>query len=136
MQLEPYLFFDGRCEEAIEFYKTALGAEVNMLMRFKDNPQPQAGSCGPSDGNKIMHASLRIGDSNVMASDGQCQGKMKFDGFAISIAVKDDARAQKVFNALAEGGKINMPLGKTFFSSSFGMVADRFGVHWMVIVQP
>ena len=135
MRVEPYLFFDGRCEEAIEFYKANLGAEVQMMMRFKDSPQPpQGGECGNAPGDKIMHASLQIGDAVVMASDGQCKGQPKFDGFSLSFSARNDAEAQRVFNALANGGKVNMPLSKTFYSSSFGMVNDRFGVPWMVIV--
>ena len=136
MRIEPYLFFDGRCEEAIEFYKANLGAEVQMMMRFKDNPQPpQGGECGNVPGDKIMHATLQIGDAVVMASDGNSKGQPKFDGFSLSFSARNDAEAQKVFNALAgNGGKVNMPLTKTFFSSSFGMVNDKFGVPWMVIV--
>lgn len=135
MQVQPYLFFDGRCEEAIEFYRKALGAEVRMLMRFKDNPEPPApGNCPPGSENKVMHANLRIGDTQVMASDGRCQGRPSFQGFALSLTVPDDADAERRFAALADGGKVQMPLAKTFFSSRFGMVADRFGVSWMVIV--
>src|SRR3954469_24371593 len=135
MRMEPYLFFDGRCEEAIEFYKANLGAEVQMMMRFKDSPQPpQGGDCGNVPADKIMHATLRIGDAVVMASDGHCNGQPKFDGFSLSFSARNDAEAQRVFNSLATGGKVNMPLTKTFFSSSFGMVNDRFGVPWMVIV--
>ncbi len=139
MRVEPYLMFNGRCEEAINFYKRALGAEVQLLMRFKDSPQPppSSGDCKPPPGieNKVMHSSLKIGETVVMASDGRCTGEMKFDGFALSLSAKSEAEASKLFNALADGGKVTMPLGKTFFSPSFGMVADRFGVHWMVIVQ-
>jgi PhnB protein len=135
MHVQPYLFFDGRCEEAIEFYKQALGAQVDMLMRFKDSPEPQpSGMCAPGNENKIMHSSLRIGDTAVMASDGRAQGKPKFEGFALSITAKDDADAERLFGALADGGQVQMPLTKTFFSSRFGMVADRFGVGWMVLV--
>ncbi len=135
MQVQPYLFFDGRCEEAIEFYRKALGAEVGMLMRFKDSPEPPApGTCAPGSEDKVMHASLRIGDTAVMASDGRCQGRPSFQGFSLSLTVRDDAEAERRFAALADGGKVQMPLAKTFFSSRFGMVADRFGVSWMVIV--
>jgi PhnB protein len=134
MQVQPYLFFDGRCEEALEFYKRALGAEVQMLMRFKDNPEPQANPTGAGD--KIMHTSFRIGDSTVMASDGRCQGQPSFQGFALSLTASNDAEAERLFAALEDGGQVQMPLAKTFFSSRFGMVADRFGVPWMIVVAP
>ncbi len=130
--IQPYLFFDGRCDEALEFYREAVGAEVEMLMRFKDSPEP-AGCPGVS-GDKIMHASLRIGDTTLMASDGRCEGKPNFQGFALSLSVTTEAEADRRFAALAKGGKVHMPLSKTFFSPRFGMVADRFGVMWMVIV--
>ena len=135
MQVQPYLSFDGRCEEAIEFYKKALAAEVTTLMRFRDNPAPTA-ECRPKPGteHKIMHAALRIGDSTVMASDCQCEGKPKFEGFSLALTARDDAAAEKLFAALSDGGIVQMPLAKTFFSPRFGMVADKFGVMWMVIV--
>ena len=135
MQAQPYLIFDGRCEEAIEFYKSALGAEVTMLMRFKDSPEPHPpGMLPPGAESKVMHASLRIGDSTVMASDGQCLGQANFQGFSLALSVSNDTEAERLFAALADGGKVCMPLAKTFFSSRFGMVADRFGVSWMIIV--
>lgn len=134
MEIQPYLFFDGRCEEAIDFYRRALGAEVDALLRWKDCPEP--GPQPPGDPNKIMHAHLRIGATSVLASDGRCLGKPDFQGFALSINVRDDAEAERAFSALADGGQVQMPLGKTFFSSAFGMVADRFGVSWMVYVAP
>jgi PhnB protein len=137
MQVHPYLFFDGRCEEAIEFYKKALGAEVRTMMRFKDMPDPdQHGMVPPGSGDKIMHASLRIGEAEVMASDGECQGRPVFQGFSLSLDLSSEAEAEKVFAALADGGKIQMPLGRTFFALRFGMLTDRFGVHWMVHVPP
>jgi PhnB protein len=137
MRIEPYLFFEGRCDEAIEFYRKALGAEVTMLMRFKDSPEPPApGVCAPGSGDKVMHANLRIGDTQVMVSDGRCQGRPSFQGFSLSLAVHADAEAERRFAALADGGTVHMPLAKTFFSSRFGMVADRFGVPWMIIVTP
>jgi PhnB protein len=133
MNIEPYLFFNGRCEEAIDFYKKALGAEVTMLMRFKDSPEPpQPGMVPPGSENKIMHANLRIEGANVMASDGQCSGKTEFRGFALSIVAADEADARRKFAALSDGGKVEMPLGNTFWSPLFGMVADRFGVGWMI----
>jgi PhnB protein len=135
MQVQPYLFFDGRCEEAIEFYRRALGAEVTMLMRFKDSPEPpQPGMVPPGSENKVMHASFRIGEATVMASDGMCHGKPRFQGFSLSLIVPDEAEADRLFAALSDGGQVQMPLGKTFFSPRFGMVADRFGVSWMVVV--
>jgi PhnB protein len=135
MQVQPYLIFEGCCEEAIEFYKKALGAKVEMLMRFKDAPQmPPSGECAPNSEDKVMHAALRIGEATVMASDGRMQGKPGFQGFALSLDAKDEAHAKRLFGALSDGGKVEMPLGKTFFATSFGVVADRFGVSWMVIV--
>lgn len=135
MQVQPYLFFDGRCEEAVEFYRSALDAEVTLLMRFKDSPEPpQPGMVPPGSENKVMHASFRIGDTTVMASDGQCQGLPSFQGFSLSLTVPDETEADRVFAALAEGGRVQMPLAKTFWSPRFGMVADRFGVSWMINV--
>ncbi len=135
MQVQPYLFFDGRCEEAVEFYRSALGAEVVMLMRFKDSPDPPPpGMVPPGAENKVMHAALRVGDAMVLASDGRCLGQPSFQGFALSLTAANDAEANRVFASLAEGGQVQMPLAKTFFSPRFGMVADRFGVSWMVYV--
>jgi PhnB protein len=135
MLVQPYLAFEGRCDEAIEFYKGALGAEVQMLVRFKDHPEPQPpGMIKPETANKVMHARLRIGDSIIMASDGRCQGQTNFSGICLSLTVKSDAEAERSFYALAEGGKVTMPLAKTFFASKFGMVTDRFGIPWMVLV--
>jgi PhnB protein len=135
MQVEPYLFFDGRCEEALEFYKRALGAEVTGLMRFKDSPEPaQPGMVPPGGENKVMHAAFRVGDTTVMASDGRCLGKPSFQGFSLSLTVANAADADRVFGRLVDGGKVEMPLGKTFFSPCFGMLTDRFGVGWMIIV--
>jgi PhnB protein len=134
MQIQPYLFFEGSCEAAIEFYRKALGAEVTMLMRFKDSPDTSMCPPGPGAGDKVMHASFRIGETTVMASDGRCQGKPSFQGFALSLTVPNEAEADRKFAALADGGQVQMPLAKTFFSPRFGMVADRFGVMWMIIV--
>lgn len=135
MQVQPYLFFDGRCEEAIDFYRKTLDAEVVMLMRFKESPEPpQPGMCPPGSDDKVMHASLRIGETTVMASDGRCQGQPRFEGFSLSLTVPDEARAEQLFAALGDGGQVQMPLAKTFFSPRFGMIADRFGVSWMIIV--
>ena len=135
-QVQPYLFFDGRCEEALDFYKSALGAKVDMLMRFKDNPDPQPGMCAPGSEDKVMHAAFRVGDTLVMASDGMAGGKPEFKGFSLSVNAADEAEADRLFGALGKGGQVQMPQAKTFFSPRFGMVADRFGVSWMVIVLP
>ena len=135
MLIQPYLMFEGRCEEAIEFYKKALGAEVTMLMRYKESPDPTPpGMIPPGSENKVMHSSLRIGESIVMASDGGCGGKPTFQGITLSISARDAAEADRLFAALSDGGQVRMPIGKTFFSPRFGMVADKFGVGWMVIV--
>jgi PhnB protein len=137
MQVQPYLFFDGRCEEALEFYRGKLGAQVEMLMRFKDTPEPpQPGMCPPGSENKVMHAAFRIGDTTVMASDGRCTGKPSFQGFSLSLTAPNEAEAERLFAGLGDGGQVQMPLAKTFFSPRFGMLADRFGVSWMVIVMP
>lgn len=131
MKIEPYLNYDGNCEAAIEFYKKTLDAEVLMLMRFKDNPEPHP----PGNEEKVMHASLKIGESRIMASDGRCtEEKPGFHGITLSITVPSDAEAKRRFDALGEGGQVLMPLTKTFFSSSFGLLTDRFGVSWMILV--
>jgi|SRR5689334_18463936 len=136
MQIEPYLFLDGRCEEAIEFYRRALGARVEMLMRWKDCPEPpnDRNMIPPGGENKVMHAQFWVGSTKVMASDGRCTGKPTFQGFALSLTAADEAEADRLFNTLADGGQIQMPIGRTFFSPRFGMVADRFGVSWMIVV--
>lgn len=136
MKIEPYLFFDGRCEEAIEFYKTAIGAEVAFLMRFRDTPEPpDLEKCPGGSPENVMHASLKVGASTIMCSDGRCEGKPEFKGVSISLTVADAAQAKRVFDALGKGGQVQMPLEKTFWSPAFGMLADRFGVSWMVIAE-
>ena len=138
MQVQPYLFFDGRCEEALAFYGRAVGAQVQNLIRFKESPQPTEG-CGPDEpnGEKIMHASMKVGDSLVNLSDGECRGQPDFRGFSLVLNVKDSDEAKRSFEALLEGGgETNMPLSETFFASSFGMLRDRFGVNWMVMSPP
>lgn len=132
--VQPYLFFGGRCEEALEFYRTALGAEVQMLTRFKESPEPQPGLPDCFE-EKVMHASFRIGETTLMASDGMCDGKANFEGFSLSITVPDEAEAERVFGALGEGGLVTMLLEKTFWAPKFGMLQDRFGVGWMVSVM-
>ena len=134
MLVQPYLSFGGRCEEAIEFYRRALNAEVTRLMRFKDAPQGMPGMPAGSE-SKVMHASLKIGSTDVMMSDGQCQGMPQFQGISLSITAASEAEAERAFAALAEGGKVQMPLSKTFFSPKFGMLADRFGVSWMIVAE-
>lgn len=129
----PYLFFEGRCEEALNFYRESLGAEITFLMRYKESPE----SCDmipPGNEEKILHASVRIGDGEIMASDGMCAGNAQYHGFSLSISAKDAAEAKRFFDALADGGHVEMPLGETFFSPAFGMVADKFRVPWMIVV--
>jgi PhnB protein len=135
--IQPYLFFHGRCEEAIAFYRKALGAEVEMMMRFKDSPEPHPPGLLPAGfENKVMHATLHVGAATLMASDGCSAGATNFQGFSLSLSVGSEAEADRVFAALADGGEIKMPLGKTFWSPRFGMVEDKFGVGWMVTVSP
>jgi PhnB protein len=133
MQVQPYLMFDGRTEEALNFYKSKLGAEVSMMMRFKEAPDQSM--CAPGSGEKVMHSCFRIGDTAVMASDGDCKGKTSFQGFALALSAANPAEAERLFNALSDGGQVQQPLIETFFSPRFGMVADRFGVSWMVVVE-
>ncbi|MBI3415211.1 MAG: VOC family protein [Verrucomicrobia bacterium] len=134
--VQPYLFFGGRCEEALAFYRAALGAQVDMLMRYKESPEPMPpGMLPPGWGDKVMHATFRIGETILMASDG-CEDGAKFAGFSLSLAVPTEAEADRAFVALADGGQVRMPLAKTFWSPRFGMVADRFGIGWMVSVMP
>lgn len=136
MEVQAYLFFDGRCEEALEFYRRTLGAEVQVLMRFKDSPDSESCPPGPGNENKVMHANFKIGETQIMASDGRCTGQPSFQGFALSISPKDVTEAERLFNALADGGQVQMPLAETFWSPRFGMLADRYGVMWMVNVVP
>jgi PhnB protein len=133
MLVQPYLSFEGRAEEAIEFYKRAIGAKVVAIMRYSEAPQMPPGTVPPGSEQKVMHSALMIGDSLVMATDGRMSGQMKFDGISLTLTAADDAEAKRLFNALADGGQVTMPLDKTFFASSFGMPKDRFGVSWMVI---
>ena len=138
MQIQPYLFFDGRCDEAIAFYRQALGAEVVMLMRFGESPEgdSQCGEGGPRPpADKVMHASLQIGQTQVMLSDGFSAGNPEFKGISLSLSADDDAEAKRLFDGLADGGEVVQPLLATFFASSFGMVNDRFGVSWMVLAS-
>ena len=137
MLVQPYLFFEGRCEEAISFYRRTLGAEVTMLMRVKESPEPhRPGMLPPGSEDKVMHAAVRIGETTLLASDGMCQGQPRFEGFRLSLSAADDAEAERWFEALSSGGRVDQPLITTFFSSRFGMLADRFGVPWMIVVTP
>lgn len=135
MFIESYLFFEGRCDEAIAFYGEVVGAKVGALMRYRENPEGGE-QCGPAPecGDKVMHATLRIGDTTVMLSDGLCTGTPNFQGFALTLVLQDEVEAARIFNAFAEGGVIKMPLGRTFWSPCFGMVADKFGITWMIMV--
>ncbi len=137
--IQPYLFFNGRCEEAVAFYKKALGGEIEMLLRWKDNPEAPTEACAGGmklDPERIMHAALKVGDAVLMVSDGMPQETSGFQGFSVSLTARDEAECDRWFNALAEGGQVQMPLGKTFFAPRFGAVADRFGVSWMILVPP
>jgi PhnB protein len=131
MQVQPYLFFDGRCEEAIAFYEKALGAKVQRMMRFKEAPDQSMIS--PGSGEKVMHADIKVGDSTLLLSDGRNSGHPDFKGFGLTIIALGEAEADRVFASLAEGGKVTMPLAQTFFSPRFGMLTDKFGVGWMVL---
>ena len=133
MPVSPYLYFDGHCEEALEFYKKVFGAEITMLMRFKQSPDPTHVTPGTEE--KVMHATFRIGETEIMASDGRCGNKASFQGFSLSVPQATIADSERVFAALAEEGQVQMPLTKTFYSPSFGMVADKFGMPWMIIVH-
>ena len=139
MPVQPYLDFDGRCEEALDYYRKALGAEVKMLLRYADGPQASSQECAqmlpPGSEKKVMHSEFSIGDTTLMGSDGMCSGKPKFEGFSISLTAPNDAEAKRLFDALADGGEVRMPLGPAFFATSFGMVADRFGLGWMIAVR-
>lgn len=132
MQVQAYLNFDGRCDEALKFYEKAIGAKIGMLMRFKD--APDRAMIAPGSENKVMHAQFQVGDTQILASDGRCTGKGGFHGMALAISAGSEAEADKLFVGLAEGGQVQMPLGKTFFSPRFGMLADKFGVGWMIVV--
>jgi PhnB protein len=134
MPIQPYLFFNGRCEEAIEFYKKALGAELRFLMRFGDSPDDMPRDMlPPGFENKVMHSELLIADSIVMASDGMTTEQAPFRGVELTLVAGSNAEAARWFKALSDGGEVKMPLGKSFFAESFGTLSDRFGVQWMVI---
>ncbi len=137
MHIQPYLFFNGNCGDALTFYRKALGVEVSMMMHYKDSPEPMPpGTVPPHYDDKILHAAFHIGTSTVMASDSPCPGPHGFQGFSLSVGVPDEAEAERVFAALGDGGQVTMPLSKTFWSPHYGMLIDRFGVSWMVGVEP
>jgi PhnB protein len=130
--IQPYLIFEGRCQEALDFYQKAIGAKIGMIMRFKDSPEQPSADCGGGNPEAIMHSSFQVGESTILASDGRCQSAAKFEGFSLSYTVKSEAEAKEKFDALAAGGQVIMPLTKTFFSPSFGMLVDKLGVSWMI----
>jgi PhnB protein len=131
MNVQPYLSFEGRAQEAIDFYKSALGAKVDVVMHFKDAPPEVQTSPGSKD--KIMHSAIHVGDTQIMLTDGQCSGKAVFSGITLTLNAAGTAEAEKLFGALGQGGKVTMPMSETFFAHRFGMVADKFGVNWMVL---
>lgn len=133
MNVQPYLYFGGKSEEAIEFYKDAIGAKVEMLMHFKDMPADQKSMMQPGSEDKVMHACIKIGDSPIFVSDGDCGGTPKFEGVTLTLNASDEAEAEKLFAALGKDGQVQMPMAETFFATRFGMVADKFGVSWMVL---
>jgi PhnB protein len=133
MIVQPYLSFEGRCEEALEFYKSSVGAKVEALMRFSDAPPEMPTT--PENKQKVMHSSFRVGDTQVLASDGRCTGKASFSGVTLTLAADTPAEAEKLFGALGKGGQVTMPMAETFFAHRFGMLADKFGVNWMVIAS-
>jgi PhnB protein len=132
MAIQPYLFFEGRCEEAVEFYRQKLGATVDMLMRYQDSPEPACDKLPAGFENKIMHGCLTLGGAVIMVSDGMCSGEPNFQGFSLSLSVSSESEADRLFDALADGGEVLMPLEKTFWSPRYGMLTDRFGVSWMI----
>jgi PhnB protein len=131
MNVQPYLSFEGRTQEAIDFYKSALGAKVDAIMHFKDAPPDMQSQMPHKD--KVMHSAFHVGDTQIMATDGECSGKAQFSGISLTLNATSNGEAEKMFNALAQGGKVNMPMSETFFAHRFGVVADKFGVKWMVL---
>lgn len=132
MQVTPYLMLDGRAQEAIDFYRQAVGATVGMLMRFKEAPE---GSCAPGSEEKVMHASITVGSSVLMLTDGYNKGNPEFKGISLSLSADDEAQADTLFAALSAGGKVDVPMNKTFFARKFAVVTDKFGVSWMIIAE-
>lgn len=141
-QVQTYLYFDGKCDEALAFYRDTVGAEILQLMRYRDMPlQPGSDTCveqsmPPGCEDKVLHCSFRIGATELMASDGFCAGKPVFEGFALSLVLKDKDTVERTFARLAEGGEVRVPVDKTFFSPAFGLVVDRYGILWNVLAVP
>ncbi len=133
MNVQPYLSFEGKAAEAIDFYKGAVGAEVKMVMHFKEAPPEMKAQMSPGVGDKVMHACIKIGDSDVFLTDGHCAGKANFAGITLTLNATSNGEADKLFSALGKGGQVTMPMAETFFATRFGMVDDKFGVHWMVL---
>lgn len=134
MQVQTYLLFEGRCEEALNFYREAIGAEIQALMRYSDSPEPPPPGCTPARPDMVMHANFKVGDTQIMASDDPSPNAQPFAGFSLTLNCANAAEAEQRFAALSAHGDVSMPLGPTFFSPAFGMLKDRFGVPWMVIV--
>ena len=133
MNIQPYLSFEGRAQEAIDYYKGVLGATVDVIMHFKDGPPEMQAQMSPESKDKIMHAAIRVGDTQVLMSDGRCTGTASFSGVTLTLNAADAAEAEKLFGSLGKAGQVTMPLSETFFAHRFGMLADKFGVNWMVI---
>jgi PhnB protein len=133
MNVQPYMSFEGNAQEAIDFYKSAIGAQVKMVMHFKDAPPEMKAQMSPGTMDKVMHACITIGDSDVFLTDGRCGGKANFSGITLTLNATSDGEAEKLFAALGKGGQVEMPMAETFFATRFGTVADKFGVHWMVL---
>ncbi len=130
MELSPYLMFDGRCEAAFRFYEQCLGAKVIMMMTYDE--APAGADIAPNTSKKVMHARLAVGDRVLMGSDAPADRFRPMQGFSITLSIAEPAEAERVFDALAKNGKINMPMAETFWAKRFGMVVDQFGTPWMV----
>ena len=133
MDVQPYLSFEGRAQEALDFYKSAVGATVDVIMHFKDAPPEVQAQMSPDSREKIMHAAFRLGDTQLFASDGRCTGKASFSGVSLTINAASNEEAEKLFGALGKGGQVTMPMSETFFAYRFGILADKFGVNWMIL---
>jgi PhnB protein len=134
MQLNSYLMFDGRCEEAFQFYTQVLGGKIEAIMKHTGTPAEQ--HAPPEWRDKILHACLNVGGTKLMGSDMPPDSYEEPKGSFVNINVEDPAAAERIFHALEEGGAVRMPIAKTFFAERFGMVVDRFGVAWMVHCAP
>jgi PhnB protein len=131
MQIDPYLNFNGNCEEAFHFYEKALGGKIEMLLKYNQAPAG-GGPTPPGFENKVMHVRLSVGQQIIMASDAPPGHFSPMQGFNVSLMFDDKAQAERVFNALADKGKVMMPFAQTFWAEGFGMLTDRFGTPWMV----